>query len=290
MNVRILQLLTCLALTGSQTISAQESGDVVNTQEVPAPALSGVLDGPDASLSAIADDMFKRSEVIKTIQAKNFLKAKRFEFSAYGGGLTNDPFLKRWVGGVAGTYHLTEIFSIEGAFSASPNLGEQDNRQLTDELVTEYAAGPNVSKVAQQGTLNLVFSPLYGKFAFMRSSIVNFDLYLTAGAGVSRTIDQREEGDFYCDGTRKADDESGNSNVPEQLTPQEINALCELHFTTTYGFGFRGAFNEWMAIRVDGRSYTYIENVVTDYEESLEMKSNFIAQVGLSFFFPTALK
>lgn len=239
-------------------------------------------EGPTADLPAIADDMVRQAEVIKTIQDKNFLKVKRFEFSLFAGGVTNDAFLRRWLTGASGTYHLTEIVALEGAYSFSPDLGTADNRQLTNELQTTYAAAPIISKVRHQASVDLLFSPLYGKFALNRTNIVNFDIYLAAGAGASRTQD---ESGYTCDGVPT--DPTGTS---DPLTDLELAALCEWHFTTNYGFGFRGAFNEWMAVRVDGRSYMYIEHVAKDAEESLEMKSNFIAQLGLSFFFPTTWK
>ncbi|MCA9540910.1 MAG: outer membrane beta-barrel domain-containing protein, partial [Myxococcales bacterium] len=153
------------------------------------------------------------------------------------------------MGGLSATYHVNEIVSVEGAFSYSPDLGSADNRNITEELQTEYAATPVISKINQAGSLDLVFSPLYGKFAFLRRSIVNFDIYLAAGGGFSRTIDQSE---YKCDGTRRDDALAGSQTDDDQLTPLELDALCETHFTTNYGFGFRGAFNEWMAIRVDG--------------------------------------
>ena len=258
------------------------------------PGLASAKDGSaDADLSAVADSMMTQAPVVKTVQEKGFIKANRLEFSIFGGGVTNDAFLRRWLGGVSATYHINELVSIEGAYSFSPDLGASDNRTLTEELQTEYAATPVISKLNQAGSLDLMFSPLYGKFAFLRQNIVNFDIYLAAGGGMTRTIDQS---DFKCDGTRRDDALDTPGIEDDTLTTLELDALCETHFTTNYGFGFRGAFNEWMAIRVDGRSYIYIEHVAEqdsetqDPNERLEMKSNFVAQVGLSFFFPQSWK
>ena len=230
-----------------------------------------------APLGEPAQNLMEQGKVIKIIQSKDFLKAERLEFGMYAGGVTNDPFLRRWLGGVSATYHLNDLVAIELAQSFSPDLGAADNRQLTNEIKTTYAASPTISKVGPQGSVDLMFSPLYGKIAFNRANIVNFDIFFVAGGGYSSTTDTLE---------------STGEEAP--LTTQEADALQEAHFTTNFGFGFRGAFNDRMAVRIDGRSYQYIEHsvehVATNPDESLEMKSNFVAQVGLSFFLSTPWK
>lgn len=224
-----------------------------------------------APLGEPAVALIDQGKLIKTIQNKDFLKVERFEFGMYAGGVTNDPFLRRWLGGVSATYHINELVAVEFAQSFSPDLGAADNRQLTNEIKTTYAASPTISKVGPQGSVDLMFSPLYGKIAFNRTNIVNFDIFFAAGGGYSLTTDTME-----------------GSGEEAPLTTQEADALQEAHFTTNFGFGFRGAFNDRMAVRIDGRSYQYIEHsvehVANSPDESLEMKSNFVAQVGLSFF------
>ena len=57
----------------------------------------------------------------------------------------------------------------------------------------------------------------------------------------------------------------------------------QIHPTTNFGGGARVVFNEFVAVRVDGRSLVYIETVNST---TLEMKNNFILSGGVSFFFP----
>ena len=228
---------------------------------------------------------YEPGQLIKTIQRKNFLKAHRFELTAFGGGETIDPFINHWVGGLNGTYHVTEVFAFEGLLAYSPFISniaasifgmpitnyDLDLKDLTIELKETASVAPRSSKMRYYGHAGVVYSPLYGKFAFMSRKIVNFDIYFMSGCGFVRTTDIAAD----------VADESQQSDTVDQT-----------HFATNFGFGFRVAFNRWMAIRLDGREYFYIESVTAGdspayAEELLSLKYYFIVQTGLSFFFPT---
>jgi len=56
-----------------------------------------------------------------------------------------------------------------------------------------------------------------------------------------------------------------------------------VHPTTVYGGGARVAFNEGLAVRLEGKAMSYIETVDST---TLEMKNNVIIQTNVSFFFP----
>ncbi len=230
--------------------------------------------------------LYEPDQLIKTIQRKNFLKAHRFELTVFGGGETIDPFINHWVGGVNGTYHLTEVFAVEWLAAYSPfiskiaamfsdfpaNSYDLDLTDLTIELKETASVAPRSSKMRYYGHAGVVYSPLYGKFAFMSRKIVNFDIYFISGCGFVRTLDIA-------------------ADVAEETQLSET--ANQTHFATNFGFGFRVAFNRWMAIRLDGREYFYIESVTAGdnpayAEELLSLKYYFIVQTGLSFFFPTS--
>jgi outer membrane beta-barrel protein len=227
---------------------------------------------PAAPKPARLEPPGRGGNIIKTIQRKNFLKVKRFELGGFVGGETIDPFIRHWVGGITGAYHFTEVFALEGLIGASPYLGDADLKDLTVELAQTASVKPRSSKMRYYGSADLMFSPLYGKMAFLSNRIINFDLYFMTGMGVVNTRDLDE-------------DYAGN--------PIEFPTTYQSHFATNFGFGFRAAFNRWMALRLEGREYFYIESVTigdqTYSQEVLNLKYYFIAQAGLSFFFPTTL-
>jgi outer membrane beta-barrel protein len=202
--------------------------------------------------------------VIKTIQAKNFLKINRWEISPHVAFVSNDPFLNRYILGTGIGYHVTEIFAIEGMLDFSPDLGEGDWKPLTTQLVQENHVSPDISKLNLFGEACFVFSPIYGKAAISGRKIINFDIYGKFGMGATRTADDlaalQAEGDSRAEATQ-----------------------FQVHPTTNFGGGARVIFNDNLAVRVEGRSMVYIETVNAT---TLEMKNNFILQFAASFFIP----
>ncbi|MCP4809890.1 MAG: outer membrane beta-barrel domain-containing protein [Proteobacteria bacterium] len=202
--------------------------------------------------------------VIKTLQRKNFLKLGRFEAGVLPSFVTNDPFLNRYIISLRGGYHITEIFAIEVEAAISPDLGEADWKPLTKQLVNENHVSPDISKLLFASNATFQFSPIYGKVALRGNNIINFDIYGAFGMGVVRTKDDlkalQAEGDPIAEQTK-----------------------IQTHPTTNFGGGVRIVFNEFVAVRVDGRSLVYIETVNST---TLEMKNNFVLGAGVTFFFP----
>lgn len=211
----------------------------------------------------------KKKRLIKVIQRKNFLKSGRGEITPFLGFVTNDPFVQRYIGGINAGFHFTEVFSLEGAFAYAPALAKDEEDLLGSKdvksdyflLINKYSADVDISRITLYGNLDVAISPLYGKINFMGNKIINFDLFIVAGGGWTNTRDTIPKGEV-------------------------VDEKYQWHYTSNFGFGVRAAFNRWMAIRFDGRSYIYIEAVQSG-TVNLEMKNNFIAQLGCSFFIPT---
>jgi outer membrane beta-barrel protein len=202
--------------------------------------------------------------VIKTIQAKTFLKINRWEISPHVAFVSNDPFLNRYIVGTGVGYNLTEIFAIEGMLDFSPDLGTGDWKPLTTQLVEENHVSPDISKLNLFGSACFVFSSIYGKAAISGRKLINFDIYGKFGMGATRTADDLEALQSVGD-------------------PRAEATQFQVHPTTNFGGGARIIFNENLAMRVEGRSMVYIETVNAT---TLEMKNNFILQFSASFFMP----
>jgi outer membrane beta-barrel protein len=202
--------------------------------------------------------------VIKTIQAKTFLKINRWEISPHVAFVSNDPFFNRYIVGTGVGYNLTEIFAIEGMLDFSPDLGTGDWKPLTTQLVEENHVSPDISKLNLFGSACFVFSPIYGKAAISGRKLINFDIYGKFGMGATRTADDLEALQSVGD-------------------PRAEATQFQVHPTTNFGGGARIIFNENLAMRVEGRSMVYIETVNAT---TLEMKNNFILQFSASFFIP----
>jgi len=210
-----------------------------------------------------------RRRVIMTLQKKNFLKVGRVEIGPTIGAVVNDPFLNRFILGVIADYHFTEVFGIEAAIAYAPifgNGGENDPdwKLLSKTLRTMNSVAPDISKLTFNGSLSLMFSPIYGKAAIFRNILI-FDIFGNFGAGIVQTSD-----DLVALGADESDVEATATQN-------------QWHPTTIVGAGLRVAFNRTVAVRLEGKSMTYIEVINSS---TLEMKNNFIVQGAATFFFP----
>ncbi|MCK6528902.1 outer membrane beta-barrel domain-containing protein [Myxococcota bacterium] len=211
-------------------------------------------------------DEGKRKRIIKIVQRKDFLKFHRVEVTPMFGYVSNDPFLSRILAGANIAYHVNELFSLEWFLAYSPNLGRTDYKALTNELLTGTEVVPDISRIQFIGAFDIGMSPIFGKIELGTLKIINYDLYLLIGLGVVQTADDAE--------------------IIEGGDPRFLN---QWHLATNFGFGFRVAFNQFFALRLEGRSYIHIEQVDRD-QLNLEMKNNFAIQLGASFFLPPKVK
>jgi len=229
-----------------------EIGDTVGARD------ESLLEGPQQRGSS--------TRIIKTLQAKTFLKLGRWELSPHLAFVANDPFLNRYIVGAGVAYNITEIFAVEGMLDFSPDLDRTDWKALTTQLVEENAVSPDISRIIGFGSACFVFSPIYGKVALSGRSIMNFDIYGKFGIGLARTVDDLEA---------------------LQATSDDAEAVAtqiQTHSTTNFGGGIRLIFTENLAARLEGRSMVYIETVKSS---TLEMKNNFIVQASVSYFIPS---
>jgi len=209
-----------------------------------------------------------RKRIIKVVQRKHFMKMHRLEATIPSIGLvTNDPFLRRILFSGKFEFHLTEISSIGAWLCFSPNLGDSDRKPLTNQLEQRNEVVPDISRIIFVGLVEYGVSPIFGKIELGQARIINYDLYLAAGAGVLYTKDDEELV------------QGGEEEYRDQIHP-----------VTSIAFGFRIAFNEWFGIRLEAHHLTHIEQVSRAEGLNLEMKNNFAVQFGTSFFLPPKMK
>lgn len=246
---------------------AQEEGDEDAPEDSVKSERDAVKSGKATAAPVALPEEDKRRRIIKTIQKKNFMKIHRYEVGPSLGFVANDPFLNRYIIGAVVDYHITEIFAAELQLGYAPILGkggenDPDWKPLSKQLLLENSVSPDISKLTAHGSLALAYSPIYGKAAVGRS-IIAFDVYGYFGLGVTQTQDDLVA--LQNDGA------------------EAVATQNQVHPTTVMGGGARVAFNQGVAVRVEGKSMSYIETVNST---TLEMKNNFIIQANVSFFFP----
>jgi outer membrane beta-barrel protein len=120
---------------------------------------------------------------IVVVPRKAFLKGGRFEFQPFTGLSVNDSLIRHYVLGLDLNYFLTDVFwiGLEGQYFI---------HQLTnqEELVgSEYNRAPTLNQYLYGGALNFGYVPIYGKFALFNRSILSWEIWASAGVGVTFT-------------------------------------------------------------------------------------------------------
>jgi outer membrane beta-barrel protein len=120
---------------------------------------------------------------VKAVQLKGFLKRERFQLSLLVTPTLNDAFYQKLgVGGLLG-YNFTEGFGIglRGAywFSFKTQYVQEGTWAFQGQLLQSQLYGTAM--------LDLLFTPVYGKFAWLGKSIVRFDAYAWLGGGLAWT-------------------------------------------------------------------------------------------------------
>jgi outer membrane beta-barrel protein len=218
------------------------------------------------------------------VENRFFLKEERFEITPSLGYVPNNPFVKRYVGGVMFAYHFTEELATEATVMYAPDLGENDLKELTSTLVqiandTSGKKGPEfqqpLDKMILGATFDVRWAPVYGKLNLIGERVLNFDFYGTAGLGLLSSQQ------YYA-----TLDESGQDDNAVAL--QDVGSKA--HPNVNLGVGFNFFLSSSVALKIDGRSYLYIDkkpqyDPETPVDES-RLYNTFLATLGLAFFFP----
>ncbi len=235
----------------------------------------------EAVLSLGAEETEKEKDVV---QNRFFLKTNRFEVAPVLGYVPNNPFARRYVGGVLVGYHLSEAFAAEGAILYSPDLGRDDLKGLTSTLVTiAYQGDPDVEfqqpvdKMILGATFAARWAPVYGKINLVGESVLNFDFYGTGGLGLLSIAE------YYA--TYNEEGAARGELVKLGSAQSKVKVPVNL------GVGFDFFLNQSVAVKIDARSYLYVDkqpdyDPVNRNELSSRLYNTFIASAGVSVFMP----
>lgn len=130
---------------------------------------------------------------VKAVQRKGFLKRHRFELGTFLPVTLNDAFYQKYGLGAKLAYNLEDSFALalRGTYllqNRSSHVRE-GNVAFQSQLLQSQFYG--------QAMLDGIWSPVYGKVAWLGSSIVHFDAYLLAGLGAvwsATSVEPRNEG------------------------------------------------------------------------------------------------
>ncbi|MFW5968214.1 MAG: outer membrane beta-barrel domain-containing protein [Persicimonas sp.] len=132
------------------------------------------------SSAALAQDTTREEfdDTIHVIQEKPVLQKGRFELAPRVGTSINDSVYRHLKVGANANFHFSERLYLGGLFGWY-DLGGTTGAY--DQTIDQTSASPDAPQVKWVSGLEVGFKPLLGKFALMGSSIIYYDVGLTAG-------------------------------------------------------------------------------------------------------------
>ena len=172
----------------------EEGGDSIPPLEPASPAEPRAARVPDkkkeagqADLLAIPEGDVALGDRVKAVQRKGFLKRHRFELTPLFAATVNDAFYQKVGGGLRAAYNLGDAFAI----AARGAIYQQEDLKLAPVRTNNVREGKVAfqsqllsSQIYRLAMIDGIWSPVYGKAAWLDRSIVHFDLFLTAGFGL----------------------------------------------------------------------------------------------------------
>jgi outer membrane beta-barrel protein len=204
---------------------------------------------------------------VKAVQRKGFMKRGRFEIAPMLATTANDAFYQKVGGGLRLGYNLQDSFEIAARWAKYTQVRTdyvvEGKRAFSSQLLS--------SQMYDQLMLDGIWSPIYGKAAFLGRSIVHFDVFLQAGFGLVH---------------------SASSEPPLEkgvlLYSMDLGFLGKHryrgHLATEIGGGVRFYPREWMAFEMGLLATFYPDQTAQALPATVQRV--FVANVGVAFFYP----
>lgn len=228
------------------------------------PPAPGKKTSGQADLLAMPEGDVALGDRVKAVQRKGFLKRHRFELAPLFSATVNDAFYQKVGGGLRLAYNFGDSFALaaRGAVYQSEDLNLAPLR--TDNVregKVAFSSQLLSSQVYRLAMVDGIWSPIYGKAAWLGRSIVHFDFFLAAGFGLVWSATSFDSGN-----------EAG-------LGP---------HLAADLGAGMRFYPLEWLALEAGLMLTVYPDQPMTSVPGTLQRV--LAANVGVSFFLPPSFE
>ena len=252
---------------------AQKTGD--DTMELPPIDLSApppaaarpAAPEPAPQIVPFSEKDVALGDRVKAVQRKGFLKRGRFEVAPIFAISVNDAFYQKFGGGLRLAYNLHDSFAVavRGVTYRRPEFSNPRTWQpapiRTDNAREgKIAFGSQLlsSQIYDQLMIDGIWSPVYGKVSFLDNRIIHFDLFLAAGFGLVWTA---------------------TTEPPRNDKPP---------IATDIGGGVRFYPKDWMAFELGMMATLYPDRPQASLPATVQKV--FVANLGVSFFFPTSFE
>jgi outer membrane beta-barrel protein len=274
--------------TGADDKASGDTGgkaDTAGGKEAAAPSES--LDTDETQPAKVEEEVGGNQKAIRpassgswadivVVPRKAFLKGGRLELQPFSGITVNDNLIRHYVFGADLNYFLTDVFWIGVQ-------GQYFIHQLTntEELLgSEYNRAPSLNQYLYGGALNFGYVPVYGKFALFNRSIISWEIWASAGVGVTIT-----------------------KVIPRDPANDSL-AFTNTDLTPNIGIGSRFFLLDWLTVNFALRDYflpdkfepipngqaatpAITTSAQAEAQAHSELINNVIFYVGVGFYLPT---
>jgi outer membrane beta-barrel protein len=134
-----------------------------------------------APLAAQAQEELENPGVVLAVQDRTYRMNSELMLAV--GVLPLDAFTKGISGEVSYTYHFSDSFAWQiGRFLYSYNVATGLQNQLTRDFGVNPTAFPQTNWIAGS---DVMWTPIYGKFAWLNGSVAHFEIYGLLGLSVA---------------------------------------------------------------------------------------------------------
>lgn len=145
-----------------------------------------------ATPALAADPYWSGKRHVGVVQKRKYPKAKRMELEVFAGVIPNDAFVVHLPAGVRAAWHGSEHAAWEISASGALDL-ETDLKGFLEGEDANVSAQVRDRQRARVD-VGFVWSPIYGKLAWMNSSVVYVDVSFLAGLGAVYTTAEYLDG------------------------------------------------------------------------------------------------
>jgi outer membrane beta-barrel protein len=227
-----------------------------------APLLLVALVAPAAAHGASRADALAGR--IPPISGQLYDKSGRLELTPTLNLSMNDAFFSKYLFGAKAGWHFNQYFSVHGAFTTGLNR-ETGSTSVCTATGCEPAQPAQLYQVPGNirsiGSLELGFSPVYGKLNLFAEKVIHFDLSLIGGA------DWITHRDVLPAALANAGETPGNRST----------------FGAHVGIGARIFMGRALALRMEVKDYLYRVPVLGE----TTLQNQLFTEIGLSVFLPS---
>lgn len=206
---------------------------------------------------------------IRVIRPKYFTKKGKFEVGAQFVAIMNETFIYTFMASGILSYHFAENLGVSMSLGAGFTIDKEDKRVLFD----EFNIRTKIFRTRYNYILDLMYTPLYGKWSYSRNKVIYFDTFLEVGGGLTGIEWKKTD---YCN--------------PDQVLG-DIEDRTVPYPTFNVGLGQRYFVSKSTAIRWDFKASRLFYNIADSECDSANTNvsgsgshDSILVQIGLSRF------